>query len=182
MSKDTQDNHYDHQELSDRLVTVLRTAKTVTGGRDFSFLGVVVVGDRKNQVGFGLGKAKEVPTAIAKAQEAARKNMITVDLAGHTIPHEIVGRHGASEIIMLPASQGTGVIAGGAMRAVFDVLGLENVLAKCKGSRSPINVLLATFDALSKLQGPMAVAKRRRRSVSHVLGLTLDHQKQAKAS
>ncbi|MCX7124302.1 MAG: 30S ribosomal protein S5, partial [Gammaproteobacteria bacterium] len=126
--------------IIDKLVNVRRTVKVVKGGRVFSFAALVVVGDGQGKIGLGQGKAKEVPVAIQKATDAARRNMIQIQLNGTTLYHEVRSRHGASKVLMLPASDGTGVIAGGAMRAVFEVMGVQNILAKNAGSTNPVNV------------------------------------------
>lgn len=154
----------------DKLVQVRRTAKVVKGGRVFGFSALVVAGDGAGKVGFGQGKAKEVPVAIQKATEAARKNMKHVQLKGTTLHHEIKARHGASRVLMLPASDGTGVIAGGAMRAVFEVMGVENVMAKNIGSTNPVNVVRATINGLVAMQTPEMVAAKRGKSVKELVG------------
>ena len=156
--------------LVERLVTVGRVSKVVKGGRIFSFTALTVVGDGNGRVGFGRGKAREVPAAIQKALEAAKRNMITVDLAGTTLQHPITASHGASRVYMQPASEGTGVIAGGAMRAVLEVAGLENVLAKCYGSTNAANVVRATFNGLKEMSSPEKVAAKRGKSVEEILG------------
>ena len=156
--------------LQEKLVQVNRVAKVVKGGRIFGFTALTVVGDGNGRVGFGRGKAREVPAAIQKALEAARRNMIQVDLAGHTIQHPIKARHGASKVYMQPASEGTGVIAGGAMRAVLEVAGVQNVLAKCYGSTNPVNVVRATFEGLKNMAAPESVAAKRGKSVEEILG------------
>ena len=154
----------------ERLVTVGRVSKVVKGGRIFSFTALTVVGDGNGRVGFGRGKAREVPAAIQKALEAAKRNMITVDLAGTTLQHPITASHGASRVYMQPASEGTGVIAGGAMRAVLEVAGVENVLAKCYGSTNAANVVRATFNGLKEMSSPEKVAAKRGKSVEEILG------------
>lgn len=154
--------------LMEKLVQVNRVAKTVKGGRIFSFTALTVVGDGKGRVGFGRGKAREVPTAIQKAMEAARRNMIDVDLDGATIQYATTGRHSASKVYMQPASEGTGVIAGGAMRSVLELAGVQNVLAKCYGSTSPVNVVNATFKALKAMKSPDTVAAKRGLSVDKI--------------
>ncbi len=155
--------------LQEKLVQVNRVAKTVKGGRIFTFTALTVVGDGNGKVGFGRGKAREVPAAIQKAMEAARRNMVQVELSGDTIRYATTGRHGGSKVYMQPASQGTGVIAGGAMRAVFEIAGVQNVLAKCYGSTNPVNVVRATFKALKDLSSPEAIAAKRGKSVEEIL-------------
>ncbi|MDE2150174.1 MAG: 30S ribosomal protein S5 [Gammaproteobacteria bacterium] len=157
-------------DLKEKLVTVNRVAKVVKGGRQFGFTALTVVGDGAGRVGFGYGKAREVPVAIAKAMEKARKNMIAIPLRGQTLQHEIWGQHGSTRVFMRPASDGTGVIAGGAMRAVFEVAGVQNVLAKALGSRNPINMVRATINALSRLNLPSEIAAKRGKSVEQILG------------
>ncbi|WP_323847329.1 30S ribosomal protein S5 [Microbulbifer magnicolonia] len=156
--------------LQEKLVQVNRVAKTVKGGRIFAFTALTVVGDGNGRVGFGRGKAREVPVAIQKAMEAARRNMIQVELNGDTIQYATNGRHGGSKVYMQPASQGTGVIAGGAMRSVLEMAGVHNVLAKCYGSTNPVNVVRATFSALEQMQSPEDVAAKRGKSVDEILG------------
>lgn len=156
--------------LVERLVTVGRVSKVVKGGRIFSFTALTVVGDGNGRVGFGRGKAREVPAAIQKALEAAKRNMITVDLDGTTLQHPINARHGASRIYMQPASEGTGVIAGGAMRAVLEVAGVQNVLAKTYGSTNAANVVRATFNGLKEMSSPEKVAAKRGKTVEEILG------------
>ncbi|MAJ81177.1 MAG: 30S ribosomal protein S5 [Porticoccaceae bacterium] len=155
--------------LMEKLVQVNRVAKTVKGGRIFSFTALTVVGDGSGKVGFGRGKAREVPQAIQKAMEAARRNMIEVALDGTTIQYPVKGAHAASKIYMQPASDGTGVIAGGAMRAVLELAGVQNVLAKCYGSTNPVNVVRATFIALSRMKSPEKVAAKRNKTVEQIL-------------
>ncbi len=156
-------------EFQEKLVAVNRVAKTVKGGRQFTFTALVVVGDGDGRVGFGYGKAKEVPLAIAKAMDKARKNMIAVTLNEGTIQHKTIGTHGATRVFMRPASEGTGVIAGGAMRAVFEVAGVHNVLAKIYGSRNPINVVKATVNALNEMHDPDNIAAKRGMTVDQIL-------------
>ena len=156
-------------DLQEKLVQVNRVAKVVKGGRIFSFTALTVVGHGKGKVGFGRGKAREVPIAIQKAMEAARRNMIEVELDGGTIQYPIKARHGASKVYMQPASEGTGVIAGGAMRAVLEIAGVENVLAKCYGSTNPVNVVRATFNGLRDMASPDDVAAKRGKSVEEIL-------------
>jgi len=155
----------------EKLVNVNRVAKVVKGGRVFGFTALTVVGDGQGKIGFGRGKAREVPVAIQKAMEAAKRNMINIELkGGHTLQHPIYGRHGGAKVYMQPASEGTGIIAGGAMRAVFEVVGVQNVLAKTIGSTNPINVVRATFDALSKMATPESVAAKRGLTAEEILG------------
>ncbi|MAA54904.1 MAG: 30S ribosomal protein S5 [Porticoccaceae bacterium] len=155
--------------MIEKLVQVNRVAKTVKGGRIFGFTALTVVGDGNGKVGFGRGKAREVPQAIQKAMEAARRNMITVALDGSTIQYPVKGIHAASKIYMQPASEGTGVIAGGAMRAVLELAGVQDVLAKCYGSTNPVNVVRATFNALKEMRSPEDVALKRGKAVEEIL-------------
>lgn len=157
-------------ELIEKLVAVNRVAKVVKGGRQFGFSALTVVGDGQGRVGFGQGKAREVPIAIQKAMENARKNMRNVKLSGTTLQYPIMARHGAAKVYMQPASDGTGIIAGGAMRAVFEVVGVHNVLAKCIGSNNPINVVRATVRGLTEMTDPEAVAAKRGKTVEEILG------------
>lgn len=147
--------------LEEKLVQVNRVAKVVKGGRIFGFTALTVVGDGKGRVGFGRGKAKEVPTAIQKAMENARRNMVDVSLNGNTLWYPVNAKHGSANVYMQPAAEGTGVIAGGAMRAVLELVGVQNVLAKCYGSTNPVNVVRATINALSAMESPETVASRR---------------------
>ncbi len=163
------DQNKQHQgELQEKLVQVNRVAKVVKGGRIFGFTALTVVGDGNGKVGFGRGKAREVPVAIQKAMEAARRNMINVELTNGTIQYPIRASHGASKIYMQPASDGTGVIAGGAMRAVLELAGVNNVLAKCYGSTNPVNVVRATFNGLRDMISPDEVAAKRGKSVEEI--------------
>lgn len=148
-------------ELKEKLVNLNRVAKVTKGGRTFSFAAVAVVGDGNGTVGHGLGKARDVSQAISKAVDDAKKNLIKVPIHNGTIPHEQKGKYGAGKVLIKPASDGTGVIAGGAMRAVLEIAGVHNVLAKSQGSSNPHNVAKATIDALQKLRSPMAIAKQR---------------------
>ena len=154
----------------EKLVQVNRVAKVVKGGRIFAFTALTVVGDGNGRVGFGRGKAREVPAAIQKAMEAARRNMIQVDLNGTTIQYPLRAAHGASKGFMMPASEGTGVIAGGAMRAVLEAAGIQNVLAKCYGSTNPVNVVQATYKGLKSMQSPESVAAKRGKTVEDIVG------------
>ena len=156
-------------ELQEKLVQVNRVAKVVKGGRIFGFTALTVVGDGNGRVGFGRGKAREVPVAIQKAMEQARRNMISVQLNGHTLQYPVNARHGASRVYMQPASEGTGVIAGGAMRAVLELAGVHNVLAKCYGSTNPVNVVRATINGLKVMKAPEDIAAKRGKSVEEIL-------------
>ena len=154
--------------LVEKLVQVNRVAKVVQGGRIFAFTALTVVGDGNGKIGFGRGKAREVPVAIQKAMEAARRNMVHVDLNGSTIWYPLTARHGASKVFMQPASEGTGVIAGGTMRALFEAAGIHNVLAKSYGSTNPVNVVRATFKALRNMQSPDSIAAKLGLSVEEI--------------
>jgi small subunit ribosomal protein S5 len=157
-------------DLIEKLVAVNRVAKVVKGGRQFGFTALTVVGDGNGSVGFGYGKAKEVPLAIQKAMDRARKNMQTIDLAGGTLQHATNGIHGAANVYMQPASEGTGIIAGGAMRAVFEAVGVRNVLAKINGTRNPVNVVRATINGLADMASPAYVAAKRGKKIEEILG------------
>lgn len=157
-------------EFADRLVAINRVSKTVKGGKRFGFAALVVVGDQKGRVGFGKGKAKEVPEAVRKATEQAKRNMIRVPLReGRTLHHDIEGRHGAGKVVMRTAPTGTGIIAGGPMRAVFEMLGIQDVVAKSIGSQNPYNMIRATLDGLKKEVSPRMVAARRGKKVADIL-------------
>jgi len=155
-------------DLLEKLVTVNRVAKVVKGGRQFGFTALTVVGDGAGKVGFGYGKAREVPIAIQKAMQAARKNLKSLHLKDETLQYEVKGRHGATKVLMQPASEGTGIIAGGAMRAVFECAGVRNVLAKSYGSRNPINVVRATINALQSVHSPSRIAAKRGKKVDEI--------------
>ncbi|MGB0751160.1 MAG: 30S ribosomal protein S5 [Gammaproteobacteria bacterium] len=158
------------EELIEKLIGVNRVAKVVKGGRQFGFAALTVVGDGKGRVGYGRGKAREVPAAIQKAMEEARKNMVKVPLNGGTLHYAVTARHGAAKVYMQPASEGTGIIAGGAMRAVFECLGVRDVLAKCIGTNNPINVVRATVRGLADVQSPESVAAKRGLTVEEITG------------
>jgi small subunit ribosomal protein S5 len=164
------DQNQANDDLIEKLVTVNRVAKVVKGGRQFGFTALTVVGDGAGQVGFGYGKAREVPIAIQKAMQGARKNMIDVNLNNDTLQYAKKGRHGATLVYMQPASEGTGVIAGGAMRAVFEAVGVHNVLAKCNGSRNPINLVRATINGLKQMKAPEEIAAKRGKTVEEITG------------
>lgn len=163
-------NDKQQSDLQEKLIAVNRVSKTVKGGRIFSFTALTVVGDGNGRVGFGYGKAREVPAAIQKAMEKARRNMIKVALNEGTLHHAVKGRHTGSKVYMQPAAEGTGIIAGGAMRAVLEVAGVHNVLSKAYGSTNPINIVRATIDALGGMKSPEMVAAKRGMPVDEILG------------
>ncbi len=169
--RDNRDNRNDRDSgdgMQEKLIAVNRVAKTVKGGRQMSFTALTVVGDGDGKVGMGYGKAREVPVAIAKAMERARKNLVSVKLDNGTLHYAVHGRHGAAKVYMQPASEGTGVIAGGAMRAVFEVVGVKNVLAKAQGSRNPINLVRATIQGLTAVDSPAQIAAKRGKTVEDI--------------
>jgi len=157
-------------ELTERVVAINRVSKTVKGGRVMKFSALVVVGDGKGTIGYGMGKASEVPDAIRKGIEDAKKNLVKVSLRGTTIPHEIIGKFGAGQVLMMPAPQGTGVIAGGPVRAVLEVAGIKDIRTKCQRSNNPFNVVTATFNGLCALRDAKEVAAVRGKSVEDVVG------------
>ena len=163
-------NKNNQDDLQEKLITVRRISKVVKGGRQFRFSALAVVGDGNGRVGFGISKAREVPVAIQKAMEQARKNMVTINLKGNTLQYPISSTYGAAEVFMKPASEGTGIIAGGAMRAVFDVVGVHDVLAKCVGSNNPANVVRATIKGLSDMTNAEEMAMKRGKSVADIVG------------
>src|SRR5882724_9121986 len=170
MAREPRENRED-SEFTDKLVHINRVAKVVKGGRRFGFAALVVVGDAKGRVGFGHGKAREVPEAIRKATEAAKRGLIRVPLReGRTLHHDVAGRHGAGKVYLRAAPAGTGIIAGGPMRAVFETLGMQDVVAKSLGSSNPYNMVRATFDALKHQDSPRSVAARRNMKVSTLQG------------
>ena len=170
---DRNDRERGDSDLVDKLVSINRVAKVVKGGRRFGFAALVVVGDQKGRVGYGSGKAREVPEAIRKATEHAKRNMIRVTMReGRTLHHDIEGRHGAGKVVLRAAPPGTGIIAGGPMRAVFETMGLQDVVTKSLGSSNPHNMVKATFDALIHLVSPRSVAARRGKKVGEIFGRT----------
>ncbi len=160
----------EQSEFSEKLVYLNRVSKTVKGGRVAKFTALMVIGDEKGRVGFGTGKAAEVPEAIRKGIEDAKKNLTTVTLSGTTIPHEAIGEFGAGRVLLKPAAPGTGIIAGGPVRAVMEAVGIRDIRAKCLRSNNPQNVVSATFQGLKSLRGPEEIAKVRGKSVEEILG------------
>jgi len=165
----------ENKEFSERLVTINRVAKVVKGGRRFGFAAIMIVGDNKGRVGYGTGKAKEVPEAVRKATEDAKTKMVRVHLKeNRTLHHDVVGRFGAGKVILRSASPGTGIIAGGPMRALFESLGIKDVVAKSTGTSNPHNMLKATFDAFKKSESPKSIASKRSKKISEVINLKQD--------
>jgi len=158
--------------LREKMVTINRVTKVVKGGRVLGFAALTVVGDGDGGIGMGKGKSREVPIAVQKAMDEARKKMIKVKLKNGTLYHPIIGRHGAAKVYMQPASEGTGIIAGGPMRAIFEVMGIHNILAKCIGSSNPYNVVRATLQGLSAMNTPAEIAAKRGKSVEDILGVS----------
>ena len=163
------DSNNDSDGFIEKLVAVNRVAKVVKGGRQFGFSALTVVGDGEGRVGFGMGKSKEVPLAIQKAMDTARKNMRKVQLKGNTLQYALIGKHGAAKVYMQPASEGTGIIAGGAMRAVLEAVGIHDVLAKCIGTNNPVNVVRATMNGLVCMDSPEYAAAKRGKTVDDIL-------------
>lgn len=156
-------------DLIEKLINIRRVAKVVKGGRQFGFSALTVIGDGKGKVGFGRGKAREVPLAVQKAMENARKNMFDVDLNGKTLQYSMISNYGAARVFMKPASEGTGIIAGGAMRAIFEAVGVQDVLAKCIGTNNPVNVVRATIKGLENMASPEDIAAKRGKSIKEIL-------------
>jgi small subunit ribosomal protein S5 len=169
MARPAQQQEEQGDGLKEKMISVNRVTKVVKGGRILSFAALTVVGDNEGGVGMGKGKSREVPVAVTKAMEEARRKMVKVSLKNGTFHHAVIGKHGSSVVVIQPASEGTGIIAGGAMRAVFEVMGVHNVLAKCLGSTNPYNVVRATLNGLSKMSTPSEIAAKRGKTVSEIL-------------
>jgi small subunit ribosomal protein S5 len=163
----TRDDHKD--DLKEKMVAINRVTKVVKGGRILAFAALTVVGDGKGQVGMGKGKSREVPVAVQKAMDEARRNMVKVDLKHGTLQHAVIGTHGAAKVYMQPASEGTGIIAGGPMRAIFEVMGISNILAKCVGSTNPYNVVRATLQGLGSIRTPAMIAAKRGKTLEEIV-------------
>jgi len=163
-------NHREESEFKEKLVAVNRVSKTVKGGRNMRFSALIVIGDEKGRVGMGMGKAVEIPEAIRKAVEDAKKHLITVPIVGTTIPHEVIGKYGTGKVVLMPAPEGTGVIAGGPARAVIESVGIKDIVTKSYGTNNPINVVKATIEGLSRLKTIEEVARLRGKSVEELLG------------
>lgn len=157
-------------ELKEKMVSINRVTKVVKGGRILAFAALTVVGDGKGRVGMGKGKSREVPVAVQKAMDEARRKMVKIELKNGTLQHAVVGKHGAAKVYMQPASEGTGIIAGGPMRAIFEVMGITNILAKCIGSTNPYNVVRATIQGLESLRTPSLIASKRNKSLEDIIG------------
>lgn len=170
MARPVQQQEEQGDGLKEKMISVNRVTKVVKGGRILSFAALTVVGDNEGGVGMGKGKSREVPVAVTKAMEEARRKMVKVSLKNGTFHHAVIGKHGSSVVVIQPASEGTGIIAGGAMRAVFEVMGVHNVLAKCLGSTNPYNVVRATLNGLSKMSTPSEIAAKRGKTVADILG------------
>lgn len=179
-NKDSSRSNRENDDIVDRLVAINRVAKVVKGGRRFAFAALVVVGDQKGRVGFGSGKAREVPEAIRKATEHAKLTMIKVPMReGRTLHHDVTGRFGAGKVVLRAADPGTGIIAGGPMRAVFESLGINDVVAKCIGSRNPYNMVKATFHALTSCASPRSIASKRGKKVAEIFGRDKNAKKES---
>lgn len=163
-------NHREESEFKEKLVAVNRVSKTVKGGRNMRFSALVVIGDEKGRVGYGMGKAVEIPEAIRKAVEDAKKHLVTVPIVGTTIPHEVIGKYGTGKVVLMPAPEGSGVIAGGPARAVIEQAGIKDIVTKSYGTNNPINVVKATVEGLSRLKTIEEVARLRGKSVEELLG------------
>ena len=163
-------NHREESEFKEKLVAVNRVSKTVKGGRNMRFSALIVIGDEKGRVGMGMGKAVEIPEAIRKAVEDAKKHLVTVPIVGTTIPHEVIGKYGTGKVVLMPAPEGTGVIAGGPARAVIESVGIKDIVTKSYGTNNPINVVKATIEGLSRLKTIEEVARLRGKSVEELLG------------
>ncbi len=157
-------------ELKEKMVSINRVTKVVKGGRILAFAALTVVGDGKGRIGMGKGKSREVPVAVQKAMDEARRKMVKIELKNGTLQHAVVGRHGAAKVFMQPASEGTGIIAGGPMRAIFEVMGITNILAKCIGSTNPYNVVRATIQGLESIRTPSMIASKRSKHLEEILG------------